>query len=214
MAKEAWRLEKEQMVRDFHVRNQNAVKGQIVFTGSSLMEMFPIEEWVKELGQDAPIVYNRGVGGYRTTDLLPILDACVFELEPRKVFINIGTNDLSDPDIPIEKVMEQYDRIIAQIEEKLPGVMIYMMAYYPINYDAAAEEMKPCLLIRTNEKIRTANEQVEKLAAKHGQKYINVNAPLMDEQGRLKAEYTIEGMHIKPEGYRAIFDDVLKYVRE
>lgn len=213
MAKEAWRLEKEQMVRDFHVRNQNAVKGQIVFTGSSLMEMFPIEEWVKELGQDAPIVYNRGVGGYRTTDLLPILDACVFELEPRKVFINIGTNDLSDPDIPIEKVMEQYDRIIAQIEEKLPGVMIYMMAYYPINYDAA-EEMKPCLLIRTNEKIRTANEQVEKLAAKHGQKYINVNAPLMDEQGRLKAEYTIEGMHIKPEGYRAIFDDVMKYVRE
>lgn len=214
MAKEAWRLEKEQMVRDFHVRNQNAVKGQIVFTGSSLMEMFPIEEWVKELGQDAPIVYNRGVGGYRTTDLLPILDACVFELEPRKVFINIGTNDLSDPDIPIEKVMEQYDRIIALIEEKLPGVMIYMMAYYPINYDAAAEEMKPCLLIRTNEKIRTANEQVEKLAAKHGQKYINVNAPLMDEQGRLKAEYTIEGMHIKPEGYRAIFDDVMKYVRE
>ena len=214
MAKEAWRLEKEQMVRDFHVRNQNAVKGQIVFTGSSLMEMFPIEECVKELGQDAPIVYNRGVGGYRTTDLLPILDACVFELEPRKVFINIGTNDLSDPDIPIEKVMEQYDRIIAQIEEKLPGVMIYMMAYYPINYEAAAEEMKPCLLIRTNEKIRTANEQVEKLAAKHGQKYINVNAPLMDEQGRLKAEYTIEGMHIKPEGYRAIFDDVMKYVRE
>ena len=214
MEKEPWRIEKEKMVDGFHGRNASAVKGQIVFAGSSLMEQFPIEEWVKELGQDAPIVYNRGVGGYRTTDLLPILDACVFELEPRKVFINIGTNDLSDPDIPIEKVMEQYDRIIAQIEEKLPGVMIYMMAYYPINYDAAAEEMKPCLLIRTNEKIRTANEQVEKLAAKHGQKYINVNAPLMDEQGRLKAEYTIEGMHIKPEGYRAIFDDVMKYVRE
>lgn len=214
MAKEAWRLEKEQMVRDFHVRNQSAVKGQIAFIGSSLMEMFPIEEWVKELGRDAPVVYNRGVGGYRTTDLLPILDTCVFELEPRKVFINIGTNDLSDPDIPIEKVMEQYDRIITQIEEKLPGVVIYMMAYYPVNYEAAAEEMRPCLLIRTNEKIRAANEQVEKLAAKHGQRYINVNAPLMDEQGRLRAEYTIEGMHIKPEGYRAIFDDVMKYVRE
>lgn len=214
MAKEAWRLEKEQMVRNFHVWNQSAVKGQIVFTGSSLMEMFPIEEWVKELGQDAPIVYNRGVGGYRTTDLLPILDACVFELEPRKVFINIGTNDLSDPDLSMEKVMEQYDRIITQIEEKLPDVMIYMMAYYPINYEAATEEMKPCLLIRTNEKICAANKQVEKLAAKHGQKYINVNAPLMDAQGRLRAEYTIEGMHIKPEGYRAIFDDVMKYVRE
>lgn len=214
MEKEPWRLEKEQMVRDFHVWNRSAVKGQTVFAGSSLMEMFPIEEWVKELGENAPVVYNRGVGGYRTTDMLPILDACIFELEPKKVFINIGTNDLSDSDVPIEKVMENYDEIITKIEERLPGVIIYMMAYYPINYEAATEEMKPCLLIRTNEKIRTANEQVKKLAQKHGQKYIDVNAPLTDGQGRLKAEYTIEGMHIKPEGYRTIFDDVMKYVME
>ena len=214
MEKEAWRLEKEQMVKDFHIRNKDAVKGQIVFTGSSLMEMFPVEEWVKELGPDAPIVYNRGVGGYKTSDLLPILDACVFELEPRKVFINIGTNDLSDESIPLEKVMSNYDRIITQIEERLPGIIIYMMAYYPVNYDAAAEEMKPCLLIRTNEKINRANELVEQLATRHGQRFINVNTPLMDEQGRLKAEYTIEGMHIKPEGYRAIFEDVMAYVNE
>ena len=214
MPKEPWRLEKEQMVRDFHVWNKDAVKGQTVFTGSSLMEMFPIEEWVKEFDPNAPIVYNRGVGGYRTTDLLPILDACVFELRPRKVFINIGTNDLSDDNVPLETVMSNYDQIITQIEETLPGIIIYMMAYYPVNYEAASEEMKPCLLIRTNEKINKANELVAKLADKHGQRYINVNAPLMDELGRLKAEYTIEGMHIKPEGYRAIFEDIMKYVNE
>lgn len=214
MEKETWRLEKEQMVKDFHVWNKDAIKGQTVFTGSSLMEMFPIEKWVKELGPNAPIVYNRGVGGYRTTDLLPILDACVFELKPRKVFINIGTNDLSDGNIPLETVMSNYDRIISQIEEKLPDVIIYMMAYYPVNYEAATDEIKPCLLIRTNEKINRANKLVAQLAAKHGQKYINVNAPLMDEQGRLKAQYTIEGMHIKPEGYRAIFKDILAYVME
>lgn len=214
MKKEAWRIEKEKMVRDFHVLNQECVKGQIVFTGSSLMEMFPIEQWVKELSGNAPIIYNRGVGGYRTTDLLPILDACVFELAPRKVFINIGTNDLSDGNVPLEMVMENYDQIITQIEEHLPGVIIYMMAYYPINYEAATEDMKPCLLIRTNEKIHRANEMVAQLATKHGQRFINVNAPLTDEQGRLKAEYTIEGMHIKPKGYRAIFEDVMKYVYE
>lgn len=166
------------------------------------------------IGPNAPIIYNRGVGGYRTTDLLPILDACVFELRPRKVFINIGTNDLSDGNVPLETVMSNYDRIITLIEEKLPGVIIYMMAYFPINYEAATEEMKPCLLIRTNEKINKANDLVKQLEAKHGQKFINVNAALTDEQGRLKAEYTIEGMHIKPEGYRAIFDDVMNYVNE
>lgn len=214
MDKEPWRLEKEEMVRGFYTKNKSAVKGQTVFAGSSLMEMFPVEEWTKELGPTAPIVYNRGVGGYRTTDMLPILDACVIDLAPRKLFINIGTNDLSDAEMPIEKVMEQYDEIITKIEASLPEVRIYMMAYYPINYDAAVEELKPCLLIRTNEKIREANRQVEQLAKKHGQRFINVNAPLMDEQGRLKAEYTIEGMHIKPEGYRAIFHDIMKYVEE
>ena len=44
---EAWREEKAQLVRRYHEQNQTAVKGGVVFAGSSLMEMFPIEEWVK-----------------------------------------------------------------------------------------------------------------------------------------------------------------------
>jgi lysophospholipase L1-like esterase len=88
------------------------------------------------------------------------------------------------------------------------------MAYYPVNYEAASEDLKPCLRVRTNEKINAANLEVEKLAKRHGQKYIDVNANLKDEQGRLKEEYTIEGMHIYERGYRAIYEDVMKYVRE
>lgn len=214
MEKEAWRIEKEIMVEQYRKANQRAARGQVVFTGSSLMEMFPIEQWAKELGEDAPMIYNRGVGGYKTTDLLPILDVCVLELKPKKVFINIGTNDLNDPNVPLQEVMAHYDEILTIIEKSLPETVIYLMAYYPVNYEAATEEMKPCLLIRTNEKIDLANKEVEKLANKHGQRYIDVNAPLKDEKGNLKAEYTIEGMHIKPEGYRAIFEDVMRYVRE
>ncbi|MGN0505667.1 MAG: GDSL-type esterase/lipase family protein [Lachnospiraceae bacterium] len=214
MGKEAWRIEKERLVEQYHEQNKTVVKGQTVFVGSSLMEMFPVEQWTKELGADAPVVYNRGVGGYKTTDLLPILDTCVLELEPAKVFINIGTNDLSDSSIPMEEVMNNYHLILSRIEERLPSVKIYIMAYYPVNYEAAAEEMKPCLRIRNNEKIALANEELKKLAARHGQTYIDVNAPLKDENGNLKAEYTIEGMHIKPEGYRAIFPEIMRYVRE
>ena len=214
MAKEAWRLEKEKMVEGFRAKNQLCEKGQIVFAGSSLMEMFPVEEWASELGEDAPKLYNRGVGGYRTDDMLPIVDLCVTDLQPRKVFINIGTNDLSDPDLPMETMIQRYDEILTRIEAAVPGVRIYLMAYYPINYEAATEDMKPGLLIRTNEKIAAANGLVEKLAAKHGQRYIDVNDPLKDDMGRLKAEYTIEGMHIKPEGYRAIFPAIVKYIME
>ena len=214
MAKEAWRLEKEKMVEGFREKNRLAQKGQVVFAGSSLMEMFPVESWAAQLGEGAPKVYNRGVGGYRTEDLLPILDLCVTDLQPAKLFINIGTNDLSDASVTIDALIARYDRILTLIEQAVPGVRIYLMAYYPINYEAAAESMKPCLRIRTNERINEANCAVEQLAARHGQRYIDVNLPLKDSLGRLKAEYTIEGMHLKPEGYRAIFPAVAEYILE
>lgn len=83
-----------------------------------------------------------------------------------------------------------------------------------MNYEAADEDMKECLKIRNNEKIRTASAEVKRLAEKHNQRYIDINRNLMDEQGRLKAEYTIEGLHINEDGYRAIYDDIMSYVKE
>ncbi len=207
-----WKLEKMRLVERYREANKTCEKGQSVFAGSSLMEMFPVEEWARELGENAPRVYNRGVGGYRTEDMLPILDALVTELEPRRLFINIGTNDLSDPAVTVEALIGRYDEILRRVGEAVPGIDVVLMAYYPINAEAAAESMKPCLRIRTNERIRQANRAVEALALRRGCRYMDFNAPLTDEKGRLRAEYTIEGMHIKPEGYRAIWPEVAKAI--
>ncbi len=212
MSEPAWRIEKRRLVERYREENQNCEKGQIVFTGSSLMEMFPVHLWAEELGPDAPKVYNRGVGGYRTEDMLQILDVMVTDLMPRRVFINIGTNDLSDASITIDAMIGRYDEILTRIEAAIPGVEIILMAYYPINYEAANEGMKANLRIRTNERIREANRAVEALAVRRGLRYMDFNAPLTDVQGRLKAEYTIEGMHIKPEGYRAIWPEVARAI--
>ena len=84
-------------------------------------------------------------------------------------------------------MIDHYDRILCQVKDALPDVKLYLMAYYPINYDAATEEMKPCLLVRTNQKIAEANAAVEKLAEKHHAKYIDINDPLKDENGNLNA---------------------------
>ena len=205
--------DKEMKIARYREANKSAVKGQVVFAGSSLMEMFPIRKLQQEKGDDR-MIYNRGVGGFLSGELLAVIDVCVTQLLPAKVFINIGTNDLSWSSIPICKLMDRYDQILTAIEDAVPGVRIYLMAYYPVNEAAASPEMRDCLKIRTNEKISAANEEVKKLAAKHGQRYIDVNDKLRDEQGRLRAEYTIEGMHINEAGYRAIYDDIMAYVRE
>ncbi len=212
MTMPAWKMVKYRLAERYRTDNAACEKGAVVFAGSSLMEMFPVEAFVREEGPGFPTVYNRGLGGWRTEDMLATLDAQVTGLMPRRVFINIGTNDLSDAAVTIDALMERYDEILRRIKAEVPGVELILMAYYPINYDAADEGMKACLRIRTNERIREANRAAEALAARHGARYMNFNAPLTDEQGRLKAEYTIEGMHIKEAGYRAIWPEVRKAI--
>lgn len=205
--------EKETKVERYRQENKSARKGQIVFTGSSLMEMLPISKLLAEHGDDT-VIYNRGVGGFLSHELLKVIDVCAIDLQPSRVFINIGTNDLSRSSIPISEMVDNYDRILTAIENAVPGVRIYLMAYYPVNFEAASEDMKECLKIRTNEKLNAANAEVRKLAERHGQRYIDINRPIRDEQGRLKAEYTLEGMHLNEDGYRALYDDLMAYVKE
>ena len=142
--------------------------------------------------------------------LLTNLAVCVLDLAPRMLFLNIGTNDLSDASRPMAQIMGTYRTILEKVLQALPDVQIYLMAYYPINEEAATPEMKPCLRVRTNEKIAQANAEVQKLAKSLHLHYIDVNAPLKDEQGRLRAEFTYEGMHIRPEGYRTIYPAIKK----
>lgn len=67
----------EQMVKveKYRVLNTMGKEGQILFTGSSLMEQFPINELQMDFGIKE-IIYNRGIGGFTTADMLP---DCPFE---------------------------------------------------------------------------------------------------------------------------------------
>lgn len=202
---------KEYKIERYRKMNETAEKGKIVFAGSSLMEMFPIEQFVEE-DQLNVTVYNRGIGGFVTGELLANINTCIIDLEPSKLFINIGTNDLSNPQLSIPEIMDDYRKILAEVKSRIPGIEIYLMAYYPVNYDAATDEMKQCLKIRTNDKIRRANQQVSLLAQQYNVNYIDINAPLLDKNGNLKADYTIEGMHINEQGYRAVYPLLKKYI--
>lgn len=130
--------EKEEKVQRYREENRLTLPGQVVFAGSSLMEQFPIGKLLAEHDDDT-LIYNRGIGGFVSQELLEVLDVCVLDLKPSRLFINIGTNDLSNADMPISRLMENYDKILTKIESELSGIEIYLMAYYPINYEAAAE---------------------------------------------------------------------------
>ena len=65
---------------------------------------------------------------------------------------------------------------------------------------------------RNNENIKIANNAVNVLAKKVGYEYIDVNEGLADEHGRLKKEYTVEGIHMYANAYNVILDNMMKYL--
>ena len=212
--KELMHREQQDKLERFRILNQNVKKGEILFTGSSLMEQFPVNELLMTNGMDQ-VVYNRGIGGFTTTDMLQHMEEMVFGTEPSRIFINIGTNDIGSPEYQLETLLERYEEIIVRIQERLPEAEIYMMAYYPVNETDKIPEGewgKTAFVTRTNENINIANAAIENLAAKKGCRFINVNEGLADERGKLKKEYTIEGIHMYANGYQVVLQNLKKYL--
>ncbi len=212
--KELMHREQQDKLERYRILNQNVKKGEILFTGSSLMEQFPVNELLMTNGMDQ-VVYNRGIGGFTTTDMLQHMEEMVFGTEPSRIFINIGTNDIGSPEYQLEALLERYEEIIVRIQERLPEAEIYMMAYYPVNETDKIPEGewgKTAFVTRTNENLNIANAAIENLAAKKGCRFINVNEGLADERGKLKKEYTIEGIHMYANGYQVVLQNLKKYL--
>lgn len=212
--KELMHREQQDKLERYRILNQNVKKGEILFTGSSLMEQFPVNELLMTNGMNE-VIYNRGIGGFTTTDMLQHMEEMVFGTEPSRIFINIGTNDIGSPEYQLEALLERYEEIIVRIQERLPEAEINMMAYYPVNETDKIPEGewgKTAFVTRTNENINIANAAIENLAAKKGCRFINVNEGLADERGKLKKEYTIEGIHMYANGYQVVLQNLKKYL--
>ena len=208
--------QKNNKLKTYKMLNHYAKKGQILFVGSSLMEWFPINEMQLTLEKEL-IIYNRGIAGYVLLELLATMNECIFDLEPSKIFINIGTNDMNSPDYKKDEIIKNYDKVLTKISERLPSCKVYVMAYYPVNAEADFESgdkeyVKSILRTRSNAAIMEANKALEELAKKHDYKFINLNYGLMDAKGNLKEEFSVEGIHMWPNAYAVILETMKQYL--
>lgn len=214
-----YRMEQAIKVRNYRTLNRTVKKQAILFTGSSLMEMFPVTEMALSAGIGVP-VYNRGIGGTTTDDFLREIDTVLLDPEPEKVFINIGTNDMTDRvygDGWMDHLERNYDEILRTVRERLPQTQVFCMAYYPTNLHLPGNDDPGVLAMlkeRTPENIAECCRRVKALAEKYGYRYINVNDGLVDERGEQKAEFAIDGVHMIAEAYAIVFRNLLPYLRE
>lgn len=96
----------------------NGVTGcvnSVIFGTQSLSEL-PVAELVQDFGLNISVC-NRSVEEAVLADAFDLLDECVYELNPHKVFLNFGETDLRRDNFNMEAFISDYKRLIAAIQD-------------------------------------------------------------------------------------------------
>ena len=177
-----------------------------LFLGDSITELYPLEEYYDNL----PVV-NSGISGNKTTDILNDMKTRVYQYNPTKVFLLIGTNDLNSTDKDIVDVtFDNIKEIINEIKENRSDATIYVESVYPVN--SVIENN--VVTNRTNKKVKELNKKLSNYCDEESCEYINLYDDLIDEEGNLKTEYTEDGLHLNSLGYVVITRELLPYLNE
>lgn len=180
-------------------------KRRIIFLGNSIVEF---GDW-KKLLNDSTIV-NRGIAGDNTFGVLDRLQE-VIALEPEKLFIEIGINDISQ-NIPSSLIVRNIITIVERVNAKLPGTKIYVHSILPTN-DNVKDEYPDAF--GKNDQSHIINQQLKAAAVVKGFTYIELSNELKDKAGKLNEKYAQpDGIHLTDLGYQvwALLLKAKKYV--
>lgn len=184
-------------------------KENIVFLGDSITDWCPFEE----LYEDYIPIVNSGKAGYRTFELLPELEELVYQYNPTKVFILIGTNDLNTH-TGKDALVNNIEKMIKRIKKHRPKCKIYVQSIYPVNRTDDDKIDLEKVSKRENSEIKEVNKEIKVLCKKHNVTYINVFKHLTDEDGNLAIKYTKDGLHLNDLGYLKVTKILTPYVEE
>jgi|SRR5690554_137318 len=185
--------------------NENIEPGGTIFLGDSLTEFYRLDEFFPNLN-----VYNRGIAANTSIDVLNRLEDNVIKMKPKKVFLQIGTNDLGEKAKPIE-VIDNIKTIISRIKNGVEDVKIFLISLYPVNSRVMLHS-KFITGKRKNKVIDYINQELINYCQENNITFIDVASHLKDENGKLKKKYTLEGLHINSFGYLKITEILKDYV--
>lgn len=159
----------------------NSITGSVssVIFGEERFAGLPVSELVQDFGLNISVC-NRSVEGALLADAFELLEECVFELYPRKVFLNFGEADLAQPGFDMEDFLREYARLISCIHGRTNS-RVYVVSV-PAN-DAEADRL---------------NEGLRALAGESGCCYVDTADIFRYEKPHLRLFNTL--MHCMREG--------------
>lgn len=176
----------------------------IVFLGNSITDGGEFDELFCNEN-----IKNRGI----TSDVIEGVENRLNQVlrgKPKKIFLLIGINDVSHK-LSAKQIAAAYARLVDKIVVGSPTTKLYIQSIMPIDNDFRRYKN----LFGTENVITEVNALLQKVATERGVTYIDLTSALADEQtGKLKKEFTNDGLHLTGEGYKAWADAIRSYVEE
>lgn len=165
-------------------------KKAVVFIGNSITEA---GDWADIV--PGKYILNRGISGDISFGVIARLDDLLAK-KPSKIFLLIGVNDLKRG-IPKDVIVQNYRKIVNHIKQHSPKTELLLQSVLPINETLLIDHFKAV----KNEDIQVLNTALQEIARENSLHYVNLWKVLADEQGQLKADFTPDGVHLKPIAY-------------
>lgn len=106
-----------------------------------------------------------------------------------------GVNDLIFSTIAPEALLRQYERLLDRIAAESPATQVFIQS--PLPLDEARNEP---YFTGKNARIEAFDRLLRRMAARRGLKFIDIRSRMLRD-GKLPAEYTVDGIHLTPAGY-------------
>lgn len=186
----------EQKVASFNVQNANLSKGQIVFLGDSITDLYPLDDYYADLSK---ATYNRGIAGDTTQGVIDRLQTSVYDIAPSKVVLLIGINDINTFKSN-DYIINNCETILSSLKSHLPDTMVYPLSITPQN--KTIEQYASWINVeKANATAQELNIEIEKLANKYSYTYLDLYSQLVDSNNFLIENYSDDGIHLNSSGF-------------
>ncbi len=168
----------------------------VVMLGDSLTER---AQWSEITG--CHFVANRGIGADDSAGVLRRLDD-VTKLKPSAVFLMIGVNDVASS-VPTETIVENVRQTIGKLTDT--GAQVYLMLVLPVAQSFTR---------KINPSVAELNAAYVALARETKATVVDFRSKMRTDDGFLRDEFSLDGIHLTPAGYRIWRDAITPLVQK
>ncbi len=157
----------EDEMETYREMNSITEAGGVVLFGSNTFAALPVGELAQAFRITEPI-YNRSIKDVRIDQIESYLKVCLYDLNPRKIFVNMGDIDILDENVDADNFISKYEWLLYMIHTKTQA-SIYIVPI--VSNSPAAFQI---------------NQRLKALASQTGCKYVDVAGVLESKRPTLR----------------------------